>query len=743
VRPRATRLALALLAAVLASASPAAAQQAPEVSPEPVTTSSPGVPAGGTGCSEVRPEGWQRAPGVTRINSIAATRRKVWCGDGTWCSEFPKSPNLSRFRFFPQKWQCHLRGGNTICSPRPSPFPRAPWESWPLYCGDHELGVSGTADPCGKRVLRASHYPVLAVHGFASSARAWDGDQRAPFSDRLAYLDPGGVASAADGTFETRLVPPFDYGPVSTEWVTEPKIGRALAERIVCIAEESKRVGGPGVVIVVAHSMGGLAARLASSMTVDGRRVAERIGLVVTVGTPNLGSFLAPDAARHLGTCLLAARQGLENGGRSPAGRAWEECVETTGYDKELEWLGINLASTQAAAQITWGFLAAAVARAGVYVCQPEVQTALTLAVVAGAAARANPVTRLLAIGETLELAVRAGRGICAWSPHYGAPAAVAMGLGSNELRALPPWGDEPEIYAVAGRARLSMFATFGAKVLVDGYFKWLRDLPVEEFGSNRDRRAHEDTLDLWKLIADGAVTEPLKAILGTALPSDLGFGDMVVGVGSALHDANFGRYVADCAPTGLGDLATSPCFHNNLFDHPDVRAAIARTIERWVKKELRDRDIGLAEDEVEKPLVPLVGWWRTERVAQPERQPHDPGNEAERMQRLGVVPGVYEFLPSGGGRFLTARLRERRGNCDTTGEEAFIVGFGGAGSVQLVDRFTCKPPDTENAEPGPMSWTREGPDELEACWGGTPLVDERACIRFVRTNPSGERPRD
>ena len=45
-----------------------------------------------------------------------------------------------------------------------------------------------------------------------------------------------------------------------------------------------------GKVILIDHSMGGLATRYAAAQTVDGRPVWDEIGLVVTLGTPNLGS---------------------------------------------------------------------------------------------------------------------------------------------------------------------------------------------------------------------------------------------------------------------------------------------------------------------------------------------------------------------------------------------------------------------------------------------------------------------
>jgi pimeloyl-ACP methyl ester carboxylesterase len=90
----------------------------------------------------------------------------------------------------------------------------------------------------------------------------------------------------------------FDYGPVNDQWVTHPDIGRALAERVDCVAKRSAANNGPGKVVIVAHSMGGLATRCAASTkcTSGGPEVADKIGAVITLGTPNTGSFLRGNA---------------------------------------------------------------------------------------------------------------------------------------------------------------------------------------------------------------------------------------------------------------------------------------------------------------------------------------------------------------------------------------------------------------------------------------------------------------
>lgn len=118
--------------------------------------------------------------------------------------------------------------------------------------------------------------PVLFVHGLNSNSEA--------FSKGSLKLSE--TATAVKGTF----VDFFDYSEASDRWVTDPRIAPSLAKRISCLASRSSASNGPGKVVVVAHSMGGLATRQAVATVVDGRSVADRVGLVITVGTPHLGS---------------------------------------------------------------------------------------------------------------------------------------------------------------------------------------------------------------------------------------------------------------------------------------------------------------------------------------------------------------------------------------------------------------------------------------------------------------------
>ncbi|MCU1616635.1 MAG: hypothetical protein JWO98_4175 [Frankiales bacterium] len=134
----------------------------------------------------------------------------------------------------------------------------------------------GPSDPVGTRV------PLLLVHGFISSAKAWD-------SAVKRFCSPTVYATA------------FDYAKVNSNWVTDPLIGPQLARTILALADASRRGGGPGKVLVAAHSMGGLAVRCAADGRCNGgigapagqaSPVAQAIAAVTTFDTPNLGTFL-------------------------------------------------------------------------------------------------------------------------------------------------------------------------------------------------------------------------------------------------------------------------------------------------------------------------------------------------------------------------------------------------------------------------------------------------------------------
>jgi len=92
----------------------------------------------------------------------------------------------------------------------------------------------------------------------------------------------------------------FDYGAHNLDWVTNPAIGLAFANAVSCLAQQSGHQ-----VVIVAHSMGGLAAQFAVGQPDPyGGLVADHVAELITIGTPFQGSW------------LLSAIQALRTGAR-------------------------------------------------------------------------------------------------------------------------------------------------------------------------------------------------------------------------------------------------------------------------------------------------------------------------------------------------------------------------------------------------------------------------------------------
>lgn len=115
--------------------------------------------------------------------------------------------------------------------------------------------------------------PVVFVHGINSDAGMWNANSVA-----------GQVAQIHGVTAWT-----FDYGRESLDWVTSSSIGPSLADAISCLA----RASGHSV-IIVAHSMGGLAAQYAIGE--PGSPASGHVAEVITLGTPYTGSDVLTSA---------------------------------------------------------------------------------------------------------------------------------------------------------------------------------------------------------------------------------------------------------------------------------------------------------------------------------------------------------------------------------------------------------------------------------------------------------------
>lgn len=144
---------------------------------------------------------------------------------------------------------------------------------------------------------KESRQPVLLVHGYNSGPQTWNATTQA-------YLAKAGSSTC---------IALFDYSNYSSLWVTDSHIGPALAKTIQSLAAASKAGGGSGKVIVVAHSMGGLATRCAAASSCNGgiQNIGADIAELISFGTPNQGSWLVGpglhDIGRTVGSLLSAA----------------------------------------------------------------------------------------------------------------------------------------------------------------------------------------------------------------------------------------------------------------------------------------------------------------------------------------------------------------------------------------------------------------------------------------------------
>ena len=142
--------------------------------------------------------------------------------------------------------------------------------------------------------------PVLLVHGFSGLPSDFSRSRDGVASMVTTLEKVPGVATAT-----------FDYSNYALRWVTDQHIGPALAAAIVCLAKQSGHR-----VVIVGHSMGGLAVKYAQAQTVAGTDVASVIDRIVTIGTPYEGSQLLGIE----GSAVAPALKTLLNGARDVCG---------------------------------------------------------------------------------------------------------------------------------------------------------------------------------------------------------------------------------------------------------------------------------------------------------------------------------------------------------------------------------------------------------------------------------------
>ncbi|MBE8518367.1 hypothetical protein ILP97_12750 [Amycolatopsis sp. H6(2020)] len=142
---------------------------------------------------------------------------------------------------------------------------------------------------------RGKFVPVIMVHGWTGSSTHTSA-RTGKFS-RLIDLSTNQLATVQAsrsliGQLQRNIgtaVFTFDYSEYSARWVDDAHIGPALGDAIDCLY----RATGEKV-IIVAHSMGGLATRYALAQRGPaGTNRAAETSTVVTLGTPETGSLVA------------------------------------------------------------------------------------------------------------------------------------------------------------------------------------------------------------------------------------------------------------------------------------------------------------------------------------------------------------------------------------------------------------------------------------------------------------------
>jgi pimeloyl-ACP methyl ester carboxylesterase len=153
--------------------------------------------------------------------------------------------------------------------------------------------LSPAGAPVRETTMRdGTSIPVIVVHGWTGRSVHDDGRTGA-FSSRIdltankvGEIDvPRSLIGAIQDLGGTSVYT-FDYHDASSRWVTDQAIAPKLARAIGCLSAQHEHPA-----VVVAHSMGGLATRLA--LTQLGTDAGEAVSDVITFGTPNTGSWLA------------------------------------------------------------------------------------------------------------------------------------------------------------------------------------------------------------------------------------------------------------------------------------------------------------------------------------------------------------------------------------------------------------------------------------------------------------------
>lgn len=135
------------------------------------------------------------------------------------------------------------------------------------------------------RPVDGDYIPVVLVHGWTGDKDAFLGPVKLKSPDSKSSMTAPKNNQSLVGMLQSipgAAVFDYDYSGQSTRWVQQTYAG--LGKAIDCIYKQTGRK-----VIIAAHSMGGLNARLA----VQDPAVAKAVSMIVTFGTPIKGSKIA------------------------------------------------------------------------------------------------------------------------------------------------------------------------------------------------------------------------------------------------------------------------------------------------------------------------------------------------------------------------------------------------------------------------------------------------------------------
>ncbi len=192
-----------------------------------------------------------------------------------------------------------------VLAPWRSGASAAPQNPAEIHCDEVQLapaplGRQPDLNPDGTPVKitpdrRGKFVPVIVVHGWTGSSIHAD-DRKGKFSHPIDLsanqLAPVQASRSLIGQLQRiagTAVFTFDYHDYSARWVDDSHIGPALGHAIDCLYQATGEK-----VIVVAHSMGGLATRYALAQPGEkGVDRAKEVSNVITFGTPETGSLVA------------------------------------------------------------------------------------------------------------------------------------------------------------------------------------------------------------------------------------------------------------------------------------------------------------------------------------------------------------------------------------------------------------------------------------------------------------------